>query len=241
MSSERQLMGRSRANRLVVSAAKIWLTPKGFRSVGGSSECVFELRENDRFGAVVVRTLNHKLAVGLEVFGSLGFFSAERVFRHFSASQLSGDNNEPQAAYGLDLNYVQLTRDPYKSCIVWQYADEEVAVLEQLNDVVMNFILATMEPIKTPDDLIDLQVRMLDSEEMFAVGRTLSFDDALRFLTLTRLHRPELYDGIRPRLQGVLDKSIGGPMEAQVQRHLAYIDQPGELPPLPDRSAWAGV
>ena len=239
MSTERQLMVRSRANRLVVSAAKIWLTPKGFRSVGGSSECVFELREADRFGAVVVRTLNHKLAVGLEVFGSLGFFSAERVFRHFSTNPLCGDSSEPKAAYGLDLNYVQLTRDPYKSCIVWQYTDEEPAVLEQLKDVVMNFILATMEPIKTPDDLIDFQLLKVGETDRFAIGVPGGPDAALRLLTLVRLYRPGIYADVRPRVQGALDWYQ--PVSDQVKRHLAYIDQPGQLPPLPDRSVWAGM
>jgi len=180
---------------------------------------------------------NHGLSVGIQPTGFTGFVSAEQVFSHFRED--AGLAQNVPFATGLVVDYVQLTRDPYKSCVVWTYFDEEEQVLAQLHDVVMNFIYATMEPIKTPNDLIDFQVRMLDSTEMFAVGRTLDVDDALRLLTLIRLHRPSIYSDVRLRVQPALDS--WGPYSEQVQRHLAYIDQPGKLPPLPDRSAWAGT
>lgn len=41
MSGERERITRSKANRKVVAAAKEWLMPLGFKSVGSSSECVF--------------------------------------------------------------------------------------------------------------------------------------------------------------------------------------------------------
>jgi hypothetical protein len=111
--------------------------------------------------------------------------------------------------------------------------------MAQLRHAVMDFIYATLARIETPDDLIDLRLRMLDSTEGFAIGRIARGDEALRFLTLVRLHRSSIYSDVHSRLQPLLDTWIGGPCEGQLRRHLAYLDHLGELPPLPDRSAWA--
>jgi hypothetical protein len=240
MSAERERITRSNANRRVVAAMKEWLMPLGFSSVGGSSECVFERWQSDRYQSIVVSALDYT-TVQLKPFGRMGFASVSRIFRHFVEGPIAHGGDGSQPAFGLSVDYVNFTRDLNKATMIWAYVDEEEAVLAQLHDVVMNFIYATMEQIKTPDDLIDFQVGMLDSKEMFAVGRTLNFDSALRLLTLIRLYRPAIYADVRPRLQGFIEKSVGGPMEAQVKRHLAYIDQPGEIPQLPDRSAWAGA
>lgn len=237
MSTERQLMVRSKANKLVASKFKEWLGPFGFSRRGLASEASFCRVHGDCYSGVYIDVRNHGLAVGVQPTGFMGFISAERVFSHFRDGKIVSPDDP--FATGLVVDYMNLTRDPYKSCIVWQYADEEAAVLEQLKDVVMNFILATMEPITTPDDLIDFQVAMLSSTEVFAIGRTLDVDDALRLLTLVRLHRPAIYMEVRSRVEDAL--SSWGALPASAHRHLTYIDQPGQLPPLPDRSAWAGV
>lgn len=237
MSTEREKVNRSTVSRKVSAAANEWLQPLEFKSVGRASECVFEQWQGDRRVVICPRVTRHGLAVGISPFGRLGFRSAERIFSHFVPGPLMSHDDGRGAAYGLDIDYVQLTRDAYKAHIVWTYADEEEQVLAELHDVVMNFIYATMEPIKTPDDLIDLQVGMLDSNEMFAVGRTLGVDDALRLLTLIRLYRPALYREVRPRLQKALES--WGPVDATTTRHLSYLEEADPLPPLPDRSAWA--
>lgn len=237
MSTERQLMVRSKANKAVASKLKEWLGPFGFSRRGLASEASFSRVHGDCYSGVYIDVRNHGLAVGVQPRGFMGFISAERIFSHFREGKIFSPDDP--FATGLVVDYMNLTRDPYKSCIVWQYADEEPAVLEQLKDVVMNFILATMEPIKTPDDLIDFQLLKVGETDRFAIGVPGGPDGALRLLTLVRLYRPGIYADVRPRLQGALDWYQ--PVSDQVKRHLAYIDQPGQLPPLPDRSAWAGM
>lgn len=237
MSTERQLMVRSKANKAVASKFKEWLGPFGFSRRGLASEASFSRAHGDCYSGVYIDVRNHGLAVGVQPTGFMGFISAERIFSHFRDGKIVSPDDP--FATGLVVDYMNLTRDPYKSCIVWQYADEEAPVLEQIKDVVMNFILATMEPIKTPDDLIDFQLPKIGETDRFAIGVPGGPDAALRFLTLVRLYRPGIYADVRPRLQGALDWYQ--PVSDQVKRHLAYIDQPRELPPLPDRSAWAGV
>lgn len=238
MSSERERIKRSAANRKVVSAVKDWLSPLGFKSAGGSSECVFERWQNDRYQSIVVGVLDYT-TVQLKPFGRMGFTSVGRIFRHFLEGPIESNDAGPQPAFGLSVDYIQITRDLNKVTMTWKYVDEEREVLAQLHDVVMNFILATMEPIKTPDDLIDFQLPKIGETDRFAIGVPGGPDAALRFLTLVRLYRPAIYADVRPRLQGALDWYQ--PVSDQVKRHLAYIDQSGELPPLPDRSAWAGM
>jgi len=233
---ERERIGKGLAKRKIIAALKEWLGPLGFEKTGRNSECSFDRWQGDLHQHIGVEALDYNF-VGLRPAGVAGFVSAERVFQHFRDGPLTGD--EGGFAFAFRVHYEQLTRDPYKSYIVWTYADEEADVMAQLRHAVMEFIYAKMEPIKTPDDLIELQIRMLDSDEMFAIGRTLACDDALRLLTLIRLHRTALYSDLRLMLQPILDKWTGGPCEGQMRRHLAYLDHPGELPPLPGRSAWA--
>ena len=185
----------------------------------------------------MIRALSYNW-IELEVLGRMGFASAERILNHFSTNPLIPEDAGPQPAYGLSVDYVQLTRDAFQGTIRWTYVDEEAQVLQRLQDVVMNFIYVTMEKIQTPDDLIDLQVAKIGMTDKFEIGLVDRADNALRLLTLIRMHRPRIYSRLRTQLQALLDKSVGGPMEAQVLRHLAYLDQPDPLPPLPDLSGW---
>jgi hypothetical protein len=236
MSVERERITRSKANRKIVAAAKQWLQPLGFTSVGGSSECVFERWEGDRYQSLVIGALSY-VAVHLRVFGRTGFVSAEKIFRHFARGQLLNEGSDRQSAFGFSIDYVQLTRDDSKAHLIWTYADEEAEVLQRLKDVLMDFVYATIEQIKTPDELIDSQVAKIDDPDKFAIGVPDDTDGALRLLTLIRLYRPAMYADVRPRLQKALEK--WGPLNERAERHLAYLEQPDPLPPLPDRSAWA--
>jgi hypothetical protein len=237
MTVERERITRSKANRKVVAAAKEWLLPLGFKSIGTSSECVFRRWQDDRYQSIVIDALAYN-SVELRTLGRMGFVSAERIFDHFSTNPLVPDDTNPPLAFGLSLDYVQLTRDTFGGTIRWTYVDEEAEVLRRVQDVVMNFIYATMESIQTPDDLIDLQVAKIGETDKFTIGRLDRSDNALRLLTLVRLYRPSIYLRVRSQLQDLLEKSLGGPFEPHVQRQLAYLDQPGPLPPLPDPSEW---
>ncbi len=215
---------------------KEWLIPLGFEKTGRNIECSFDRWQGDLHQHIGVQALDYNF-VGLRPAGLAGFVSAERVFQHFRDGPLTGDEGGKGFAFAFRVRYEQLTRDPYKSYIVWTYANEEADVMAQLRHAVMEFIYAKIALIKSPDDLIDLQLARVGETDRFAVGVPGGPDDALRFLTLVRLYRPTIYADVRPRLQSALDWYQ--PVSDQVKRHLAYLDRPGELPPLPDRSAWA--
>lgn len=75
---------------------------------------------------------------------------------------------------------MQLTRDPYKAYNVWTHADEGADVMAELRHALIDFIHAKMEPIRTADDLIDLQLARIGDTDRFAIGVPGGPDDALR-------------------------------------------------------------
>lgn len=202
-----------------------WLSPHGFMAAEGGGVERWQGNRYDFIGAVVNRIGGENR---ISPFGQMGFADRKKIHSHFMSDNLQESS---KIAVDVQLKYAHFVKS-WTVDMLCQEIEQLDAFLAELRFFVLERLYPALLVYDTPEKVLSAYLKKNEKDRRsFDPPSWFGFSSALTGLILARLHSPEHYPGLKQRYAGEFD-GLDEEKLSRAKRLIAYLDQPGVLPPL---------
>ncbi|GGY30077.1 hypothetical protein [Paludibacterium paludis] len=212
-------------DKAISQALLEWLSPHGFIAAEGGGVERWLGNRYDFIGAVVNRVggLNR-----ISPFGQMGFSDRKNIYSYFMS-----DNPQESSKIAVDvqLKYAHFVKS-WTTDMLCQEIEQLDAFLAELRVFVFEKLYPALQAYDSPEKILAAYLKKNEKDRRsFDPPSWFGFSSALTGLILARLYSPEDYPGLKQRYAGEFE-GLDEEKLSRGKRLIAYLDQPGVLPPL---------
>ncbi|MEF3067108.1 hypothetical protein [Pandoraea apista] len=202
-----------------------WLAPFGFIAADGGGVERWHRVRYDFIGAVVNRVGGQNR---ISPFGQMGFSKTQAIYAHFMSDN---PHESKKIAVDVQLKYAHFVKSWTEDMLC-----EEMDQLDEFLGALRCFVLDRLYPallaFDSPEKVLAAYLKKNEKDRRsFDPPTWFGCSSALTCMILARLYSPDHYASLKLRYAGEFE-GVDEDKLSRAKRLIAYLDQPGTLPPL---------